>query len=199
MFEFMGCAIAVPLEQMSAIVRTESSAHPFAIGVVGGRLSRQPQSLVEAVTTVKLLRKGNSNYSVGMAQVNQVNFSASQLHEGNMFDPCTNLHAGSRILAACHARYGNWPKAYSCYYSGNPVTGYRHGYVGKVLQNGTKPILTSILTPRASDMPIQLIPHKKKKQGGKFTPGTIKSINKPLTLRQRRLKSSLSNSGTTNE
>ena len=181
----MGCSVAVPPEQMSAIVRTESSAHPFAIGVVGGRLSRQPQSLIEAITAVKLLRKGSFNYSVGLAQV--------------MFDPCTNLYAGSRILAACHARYGNWPKAYSCYYSGNPVTGYRHGYVGKVLQNGTKPILTSILTPRASDVPIQLIPHKKKKQGGKFTPRTIKSINKPLTLRQRRLKSSLSNSGTTNE
>ena len=187
MFEFMGCSVAVPPEQMSAIVRTESSAHPFAIGVVGGRLSRQPQSLIEAITAVKLLRKGSFNYSVGLAQVNQVNFGAYQLHEGNMFDPCTNLYAGSRILAACHAR------------SGNPVTGYRHGYVGKVLQNGTKPILTSILTPRASDVPIQLIPHKKKKQGGKFTPRTIKSINKPLTLRQRRLKSSLSNSGTTNE
>ena len=99
----MGCAIAVPPEQMSAIVRTESSAHPFAIGVVGGRLSRQPQSLVEAVTTVKLLRKGNFNYSVGMAQVNQVNFSAYQLHEGNMFDPCTNLQAAGFWPPVMHA------------------------------------------------------------------------------------------------
>ena len=44
-----------------------------------------------------------------------------------------NLLAGSRILAECHARTGgDWGKAFSCYYSGDTTTGFRHGYVQKV-------------------------------------------------------------------
>src|SRR5690606_37330316 len=39
----------------------------------------------------------------------------------------------SRILAECYSRSrADWGKAFSCYYSGNFTTGYRHGYVQKV-------------------------------------------------------------------
>src|SRR6185312_2273239 len=49
------------------------------------------------------------------------------------FTPCANVAAGARILADCHARFGrDWGKAFSCYYSGNPVTGFREGYVQKI-------------------------------------------------------------------
>jgi hypothetical protein len=41
--------------------------------------------------------------------------------------------AGAQILAECYDRSGNdWGKAFSCYYSGNFVTGYRDGYVQKI-------------------------------------------------------------------
>src|SRR5690606_13652093 len=50
------------------------------------------------------------------------------------FDVCPNVQAGSRILAECYGRSGqDWGKAFSCYYSGNFTTGYRHGYVQKVV------------------------------------------------------------------
>ena len=48
------------------------------------------------------------------------------------FQPCPNLQAGSRILNECYQRAGDWGRAFSCYYSGNFTTGYRHGYVQKV-------------------------------------------------------------------
>ena len=137
MFEFLGCVINadIPPEQMAAIVRTESSVRQYAIGVVGGALNRQPENADEAKTTVEMLKTSGKNYSVGLAQVNQVNFKRYGLNASNMFDICTNLNAGAKILEACFTQHQDWQMAYSCYYSGNPTTGFRHGYVAKVSGN----------------------------------------------------------------
>lgn len=134
--ELMGCAeLAVPAEVMHHVVRVESSYNPFAIGVVGGRLARQPRSLEEALSTSRMLEREGYNFSLGLAQVNRHNLRHYGLdsHE-KAFDICPNLRAGAEILAECHTRAGgDWGKAFSCYYSGNFVTGYQHGYVQKVL------------------------------------------------------------------
>ena len=45
------CAPNVAPQTMAAIVSVESSKNPYAIGVVGGRLERQPKSHQEAVAT----------------------------------------------------------------------------------------------------------------------------------------------------
>ena len=51
---FFSCAdLAVPHDIMHHVVRVESSGNPYAIGVVGGRLQRQPKNLAEAVATAK--------------------------------------------------------------------------------------------------------------------------------------------------
>jgi type IV secretion system protein VirB1 len=126
--------LAVPLDVMRHVVRVESGANPFAIGVVGARLLRQPKQLDEAVATARMLEAKGYNFSLGIAQVNRSNLARYGLdtHE-KAFDACANLAAGSRILAACHASAGgDWGKAFSCYYSGNFVTGFRHGYVQKI-------------------------------------------------------------------
>lgn len=184
MFELLACPIVVPPEHMSAIVRTESQANPFAVGVVGHNLSRQPTSQNEAKKLVAQLAKDKMNYSVGVAQVNQVNFETYGLNINNMFELCTNLNVGSKILKACYERYGNWQKAYSCYYSGNDKTGFRDGYVNNVLKNMTLPILKNTNIPHAITAPtIRVIPQNK---GGQFIQET------KLTLRQRRLNSPLS-------
>jgi len=129
--------LAVPAEVMRHIVHVESSANPFAIGVVGAQLVRQPKTLEEAVATAKMLESGGYNYSLGAAQVNRVNFRKYGLdtHE-KAFDLCTNLAAGASILASCYASAGgNWGKAFSCYYSGDFVTGFRNGYVQKIFDS----------------------------------------------------------------
>lgn len=126
--------LAVPAQVMRHVVRVESSANPFAIGVVGGQLVRQPKTLEEALATTRMLETNGYNYSVGAAQVNRSNFRKYGLdsHE-KAFDFCANLVAGSNILAGCyHSAKGDWGKAFSCYYSGNFVTGFRHGYVQKI-------------------------------------------------------------------
>jgi len=63
--------LAVPIEVMQHVVRVESSGNPYAIGVVGGRLARQPRNLSEAVVTAQMLEQQGYNFSLGIAQVNR--------------------------------------------------------------------------------------------------------------------------------
>ncbi len=133
--ELMGCqGLAVPTEVMHHVVRVESSYNPYAIGVVGGRLVRQPKNLPEALATVRMLESRGFNFSIGLAQVNRHNLDKYGLDTyEKAFEPCANLSAGSKILAECYRRAsGDWGKSFSCYYSGNFSTGFRHGYVQKI-------------------------------------------------------------------
>ena len=133
--ELMGCQdLAVPTDVMHHVVRVESSYNPYAVGVVGGRLARQPANMAEALATVRMLEEKGYNFSLGLAQVNRYNLAKYGLDSyERAFQTCPNLRAGSRILAECYGRSGgDWGKSFSCYYSGNFVTGFRHGYVQKV-------------------------------------------------------------------
>lgn len=141
------CAPQVSPSTMAAIVRTESGFNPFAIGVVHGRLVRQPVNESEAVATVDALDASGWNFSVGLAQVNRANWSAYGLSEHSAFDPCRNLATGAAILQDCFER-ARQARAHasndsqsllraslSCYASGDFSTGYRTGYVQHVVSN----------------------------------------------------------------
>lgn len=137
----VSCAAGVHPSTMSEVVRVESSGHPFAIGVVGGRLQWQPRSVAEALATIRALRERGKDFSVGVAQINQRNFYRLGLTDRSALDPCANLRAAAQILRECYARAIRIPKeppmplamALSCYYSGNFQTGFEHGYVQKVM------------------------------------------------------------------
>ena len=154
--EMMACPnLAVSPEVMQHIVNVESSHNPYAIGVVGGQLVRQPQNLPEAIATVQMLESKGYNYSVGLAQVNRNNLAKYGIDTfEKAFDQCTNLSVGARILADCYNGAGDWGKAFSCYYSGNYVTGYRTGYVQKVFDSIGRAAHQVAMTQAA---PIQLI------------------------------------------
>lgn len=134
---FFSCAdLAVPHDIMHHVVRVESSGNPYAIGVVGGRLQRQPKNLAEAVATAKMLEQKGFNFSLGLAQVNRYNLKKYGLHSyEHAFQVCPNVKAGSHILRECYNRAKDWGKSFSCYYSGNFVTGYKHGYVQKIFSS----------------------------------------------------------------
>lgn len=164
------CAPYVHTDTMLRVVSVESGGNPYAIGVVGARLQRQPRSLEEAFATVDWLEARGYNYSVGPAQVNKSNFKRHGLNRYTAFDACENIKAGSAILQECFARASrNSPEqealrqAFSCYYSGNFITGFKQGYVLKIVaggrikpvkaqsQNANKPI-----TPRIHASPEEL-------------------------------------------
>jgi type IV secretion system protein VirB1 len=157
----MACPhLAVPAEVMSHVVDVESGANPYAIGVVGGQLERQPRDLAEALATVHMLDAKGYNYSLGVAQVNRANLGKYGLDSyEKAFDACSNLAAGAQILAACYARSSdNWGKAFSCYYSGDFVTGYRDGYVQKVYDSINRGRSVDVRTSDSRAIPLRSIP-----------------------------------------
>lgn len=134
------CAPQVHPVTGSALIAVESAGNPHAIGVVGGALVRQPASRGEAVSTARALHADGWNFSVGLGQINLSNFARLRLTIESAFDPCTNLAAMQIVLVECFEtgspKRGDARRlrdALSCYYSGNFSTGYRHGYVQKVL------------------------------------------------------------------
>jgi type IV secretion system protein VirB1 len=157
-FAMMGCQnLAVPAEVMQHIVNVESSTNPYAIGVVGGQLVRQPQDLDEALATVQMLDAKGYNFSLGLGQVNRNNLAKYGITTYEQaFQPCPNLVAASQILAQCYASAnGNWGKSFSCYYSGNFITGYRDGYVKKIYDSISRSM--KVDGARHAAAPIQLI------------------------------------------
>jgi type IV secretion system protein VirB1 len=148
--------LAVPAEVMQHVVNVESGYNPFAIGVVGGRLERQPQNLDEAVATVHMLETLGYNFSLGIAQVNRYNLAKYGLDTyEKAFDACPNLEAGTRILAQCYAQSGgDWGKSFSCYYSGNFTKGYDDGYVQKVYDSINRSVSSYALPAHA--IPLKL-------------------------------------------
>ena len=154
----MACPnLAVPAEVMRHVVDVESGANPYAIGVVGGQLVRQPKNLGEALATVHMLDAKGYNYSLGVAQVNRANLGKYGLDSyEKAFEACPNLAAGAQILAACYASSGaHWGKAFSCYYSGNFVTGYRDGYVQKVYDSINRDTGIAARTDAAQAIPLK--------------------------------------------
>lgn len=143
------CAPSVHPQTMAAVARVESGFNPFAIGVVGGRLVRQPVNKAEAVATAKSLEQNGFNFSMGLGQVNRYNLPKYGLDYETAFEPCENLKVGAAILSECFARakktlasdQAALQAAFSCYYSGNFSTGFRSdfqgqpSYVAKVLSS----------------------------------------------------------------
>ena len=139
------CAPLVHPGTARALVATESTFNPHAIGVVAGSLQRQPRNIEEALATAQALRAEGRNFSVGLAQINVRNLDRFGMSVADGFDACKNLRTMQVVLTECLERSGpkyesqaSLRRALSCYYSGNFTTGYRHGYVSRVVSNAQK-------------------------------------------------------------
>ncbi len=129
---------------MLRVIAVESSGNPNAVGIVSGALEWQPRTRPEALVTIKMLETHGVNYSVGLGQVNKHNFRRYGITAEQALEPCTNLRVAADILKDCFLRAKQRKAsqqdvqralrdAFSCYYSGNFTTGYRLGYVSKVV------------------------------------------------------------------
>jgi type IV secretion system protein VirB1 len=136
----LSCAPLIAPDTALALIRTESGGNPYAIGVVGNTLVRQPRTAAEALATANALEHTGWDFSVGLGQINKRNFTRLGLSNATAFDPCTNLRAMQTILSGCFARAGRvgvdgeqvqLRRALSCYYSGNFKTGFRADLPGQ--------------------------------------------------------------------
>ena len=156
------CAPQVDAGTAQALVAVESSFNPHAIGVVGGALDHQPRRRAEALATAKMLQANGWNFSVGLAQINVKNFERFGLSLETAFNPCANLGGMQAALTECFqrtdqrasSRQRSVRQALSCYYSGNFVTGFKHGYVGRVIgATATAARRPASFTPPSKDSP----------------------------------------------
>jgi type IV secretion system protein VirB1 len=179
------CAPSIEPQMLAAIVSVESGFNPFAIGVVGGRLERQPKNMDEALATANALQQGGWNFSLGLAQVNHANLKQHGLTYETAFDGCANLRASAAILNDCLTRatrqygeQGALEHALSCYYSGDftrglLAEGWQPSYAQKVLAqlDGGQPVQQA--------QPIAVIPSSSPTQKSQIpknaiTPQTLK-------------------------
>lgn len=150
----LACAPQVHADTTQALVRVESGFNPWAIGVVGGALVRQPRHRTEAMATARALHAAGWNFSVGLGQINVRNLERLGLTLESALEPCANLTALQTVLVECFERASRSAsrqpdqlalrRALSCYYSGNFNTGFRHGYVHQVV-HATRSLSTAHL------------------------------------------------------
>ena len=93
------CAPEVSPVLMQALVRTESGGRPLAIGMDRAQGTvKQPETLLEAVTTAKALAASGRKFSVGLAQIHMSNVALYGMTWEQAFDACQNLAVGQKIL-----------------------------------------------------------------------------------------------------
>jgi type IV secretion system protein VirB1 len=182
------CAPTVAPQTMAAIVHVESGYNPYAIGVVKGRLARQPKNIHEAVATAKSLQAAGYNFSLGIAQVNRYNLPKYGINYEQAFNPCSNLTAGSKILESCYTKAINdgWGEgqpalkaAFSCYYSGNFKRGFKPdvrgtSYVQRVVAGADEPVKVIPIVPAIKNGSHVLKPSSSDEQSSPSTEQILK-------------------------
>ena len=180
------CGNGLHPNTLQAVARVESGFNPYAIGVVRGRLKRQPHTLAEAVSTAKMLHAQGKNFSMGLMQINRYNLKHYGLNYETVFDVCKNISTGAKILTQCYQRAGgktheHWQMAFSCYYSGNFKTGFRSDFKGQ------PPYVSKILRSASLNNPDARIHHSGKIQTVAYQPNSnmlasmpaVESVAKP--------------------
>lgn len=130
----LSCASIIDPTTMHALVTTESAYNPYAIAIVDGTpLKTQPKTRSEAEIIIDDLEAKGLNYSVGLGQVNKVNFAKYGTNGKMLLNACENLDVSSRILAQCYkdSPSKSVSEALSCYYAGNFSYGFVKEKVGK--------------------------------------------------------------------
>lgn len=139
----MACAPLVAPDTAIKLIRHESGGNPYAIGINGPyKLSSQPTTQQQAVATAHAILKlpGVKSIDVGLAMINNTNFSRFGLTIETAFDQCSNVSAMQRHLQDSYQRaastHGHGQKALQAalseYNTGHQTRGLTNGYVRKI-------------------------------------------------------------------
>ncbi len=134
----LACASAVAPATVAAVIQVESTGDPLALHV--NRLPVQPpppRDLGEAARTAEAFIAQGYSVDLGLMQVNSRNLPALGLSVVQVLEPCANVTAGGRILAANYRQAAQtWGEgqralqaALSAYNTGDFASGFANGYV----------------------------------------------------------------------
>lgn len=135
----MLCAPNVAPQTTEQVIQVESSGNPLAININGAKLPRKPTDAADAAKIAReYIGKGYS-VDLGLMQVNSRNLPGLGYSVEDMFEPCKNIAAGSRVLTdfytSARAKYPNAQSALraalSAYNTGSFQAGFTNGYVAR--------------------------------------------------------------------
>ncbi|MGL4928268.1 MAG: lytic transglycosylase domain-containing protein [Plesiomonas shigelloides] len=125
------CAPNISPVTLDAIIKTESSGNPYVVANIDDGTSHKFKSQPEATRYINALSRDGKRFSAGLMQIYSGNFPALGLDNNTVFDSCTNIKAGAKILTNNYEsiKEGNEQeklnKALSMYYSGNKTRGLK--------------------------------------------------------------------------
>lgn len=189
------CAPTIAPETLHVIVKQESGFNPFAIGVNGGQLERQPTNAAEAIATAKALLADGFQIDLGYGQISTKNRERLGITLEQAFDGCTNLKHAAMILQDNYKRalaLNPDPQealraALSMYNTGSATAGLKNGYVGKLLAHAEQAQKQGVQVPA-----IQPIRLKSQKQDA----GVMQSTATDSTRQSRKASPSQEAPGT---
>jgi type IV secretion system protein VirB1 len=135
----MMCAPAVDPVTMAAVVKQESGGQPWVVNNNTTNKSMAFGSKAAAVAAAVAAVGRGESVDLGLVQINSNNLPALGLTVEQVFDPCTNVAAGARILAMGYQRAGSLGGALSMYNTGQVDSKIGVAYAQKVFgQAGVK-------------------------------------------------------------
>ena len=114
----MMCAPAVDPVTMSAIIKQESGGRPWVINNNTTKKSSFFDSMAEAVAAARAAIDNGESIDMGLAQINSKNLKNLGIAVDQIFDPCTNIAAGAKILEYGFKETGSLQGALSMYNTG---------------------------------------------------------------------------------
>lgn len=136
---FSQCAPDISPVTLQALTDVESSRKPYVIANVTDDTSHYFIGEREAIDYANNLKEQGKKYSAGLMQIYVDNFEAYGVTNETIFDHCKNIEVGADILRGCYLRASKEDKseqtalrkAFSCYYSGNFIRGFKAEGDGK--------------------------------------------------------------------
>ena len=111
------CAPNAAVDTLDAVALTESALHPYALSLnypatvaaYNGLhnqevyLTRQPATLPEAIHWTRWFHSRGYTVSIGLMQINSENAARYGVAVRQLFDPCTNVAIGARLLGEIYS------------------------------------------------------------------------------------------------
>lgn len=131
----LACAPAVDPVTMAAVVKQESGGHPWSINDNNTKRSYRLKTKDEAVLKATELISAGHSIDMGLAQINSKNLRWLGLSVAQVFEPCTNISAGAKVLAHGYEKTGSLPAALSMYNTGKANSPRGQEYARQVLRH----------------------------------------------------------------
>jgi type IV secretion system protein VirB1 len=146
------CSPAVAPDTLLAIAQQESALHQYVIHDNSSGERVEARTMHQAVEKTRALLQQGHSLDLGLMQVNSINLGWLGLGPAEIFDNCTNVDAGGRVLERAYRQAvaggstgaAALRAALSMYNTGDHLGGVTNGYVQQVEQRARRYVVPSL-------------------------------------------------------